>query len=433
MLEQNNPEQFEIYFQRRTSTRIDAKQQQIDSLSRSEDVGMAVRVIKDRKQGFSFTTSLNRPAIERMVKSALDIAAVMPEDDFAGLPVFSTFVYPEVDAWDSKGILVPMNRKVEMAKELEAACRTADSRIQGIRSAVISESLGEVHLMDSSGDHIHHHGTVYGASISCKAEQNGDNQVGGDMQYVNFLDLLNIKSVGTVAAERATELLNAGDAPTMSCPAVFRNSVVVDLIDFLSSSFSAEEIEKGRSMLAGKDGQHLFSEHITLIDDGLLAGGLASSPFDAEGCPSQKTILIDRGFVAGTLYDTYHARKAGKASTGNASRGIKSLPEISTTNLFMQPGRRTQEQLLDGISKGVLITHLMGLHTANAVTGDFSLGASGILIENGKLTRPVRGFAVAGNVLELLRKVTDVGNDLRFFGSVGAPSVRISEISVAGK
>ena len=218
----------------------------------------------------------------------------------------------------------------------------------------------------------------------------------------------------------------------MQCPAILRNSVVAELVEFLSSSFSAEQIDKGRSMLAGKIGQRLFSEHVTLVDDGLLAGGFATSPFDGEGIPSTKTRLVDGGMVAGALYDCYYARKLGADPTGSSVRGIKSPPSIGFSNLYMEPGRHAPERLLDGISKGILITDLMGLHTANPVTGDFSLGASGILIENGKLTRPCRGFAVAGNVLELFRKMTDISSDLRFFGNVGAPSVRVSEISVGG-
>jgi PmbA protein len=218
----------------------------------------------------------------------------------------------------------------------------------------------------------------------------------------------------------------------MQCPAILRNSVVTELVDFVSSSFSAEEIDKGRSMLAGKKGQKVFSEHITLIDDGLMPGGYGTSPFDGEGIPSAKTTLVDGGFVSGALYDSYYARKFGAEPTGSAARGIKGPPSISTTNFYMKAGKKKASKLLEGIPKGILITDLMGVHTANPVTGDFSLGASGILIENGKLTRPVRGFAVAGNVLELLRRVTDVGDDLRFFGGTGAPSVRISEISVGG-
>jgi PmbA protein len=274
--------------------------------------------------------------------------------------------------------------------------------------------------------------TMYSASITSKAEQNGDSQMGGDYGFSNYLDGLTIEKVAKSAAGYATELLGAGDAPTLKCPAVFRNSVIAELIEFLAPSFSAENIDKGRSMLAQKKGQLIFAEQITLVDDGLLPGGYATSPFDGEGIPSGKTILVDGGFCANFLYDGYYAKKFATDPTGSAQRGIKSPPSIGFNNLYMTNGKKSLDQLCDGISRGILITDLMGVHTANPVTGDFSLGASGILIENGKLTRPVRGFAVAGNVLDVFRKMTDVGSDQKFFGNVGAPSARISEISISG-
>lgn len=431
-LEQLNPDQFELFFQRRTSTKIDSKDQQIDSLSRSEDVGLAVRLVKDRRLGFSFTTSLEKDAIDRAVQSALEIATFMPEDPHVGLHSFSESVYPNVENYDPRGVQAPAAQKIALAKELETRCREADKRITGIRSASVTESVTEIHLVDSSGEHIQHQSTLYGASITCKAEQEGESQVGHEFGFSNQLDGLDVAQVGKLAAQWATELLTAKAPPTMQCPAILRNSVVAELIDFLSSSFSAEEIDKGRSMLAGKHGQHLFSDKVTLIDDGLLPGGYATSPFDGEGIPSRKTTLVDGGFVSGALYDGYYARKLGAEPTSSSVRGIKAPPVIGFSNLYMQAGRKSAAQLMDGISKGILITDLMGVHTANPITGDFSLGASGILIENGKLTRPVRGFAVAGNVLEIFRRMSDLGSDLRFFGNVGAPSARVTELSVGG-
>ncbi len=431
-LEALGADQFDLYFLRKSATQIAVKNQEVDSLTRAEDVGLSLRVIRDGRLGFSFTTSLERDAIRRAVQSAWEIAQVMPADEWNGLQSFSENVYPAVDTLDSKGLDSAIELKIDLAKRLEAECRAADARVQGVRQAVLGETAYEIHMVDSHGEHLHHRSTLYSASITCKAEQGGDSQMGGDFGFSNELSGLDVSAVGRQAAAYATELLGAGSAPTLRCPAVLRNSVVADLIEFLAPSFSAEEIDKGRSMLAGKQGTRAFAETVTLIDDGLLAGGYATSPFDGEGTPSSKTVLIDGGFFSGALYDLYYARKHGKDPTGSSSRGIKAPPSLSTSNLYLQKGRKSADQLLDGISRGVLITDLMGVHTANRVTGDFSLGASGILIENGKLTRPVRGFAVAGNVLELLRSITDVGADLRFFGSTGAPSVRVREISVGG-
>jgi PmbA protein len=431
-LEKLNPDQFELFFQRKAATKIDAKNEQVDSMSRAEDVGLAVRLIKDRRMGFSYTTSLDKESIQKAMETASEIASSMPEDANVNLRSFGSFVYPHVDSLDPTGLKTSLEHKIALAKELEAACRKTDARIKGIRAASLTETFSEFHLVDSNGEHLNHQSTLFTASITCKAEDGTDSQMGRDFNFSNFLDNLDITSTARQAAKNAVELLHAGSAPTMKCPAVLRNDVVADLVGFLSDSFSAENISKGRSLLAGKHGQRLFSDQITLIDDGLLPGGIATSPFDGEGVPSSRTTLIDGGFISGTLYDCYYAQKDSQEPTGNASRSIKAPPTIGPTNLFLQKGKKSFEELLRGITRGILITDLMGLHTANAITGDFSLGASGILIENGQLTRPVRGFAVAGNVLDLFKKVTDLGNDFRFFGSVGAPSLRIAEISVGG-
>ncbi len=431
-LEQLNPDQFELYFQHRTSTRVEARNQKAESLTRSEDVGLAVRLVKDQRLGFSFTTSLEKSAVDKAIQSALEIATIMPRDEHNGLYSFGSSAYPDVDNFDSRGIAEPIEKKIELALQLETACRQADARITTVRSASVSETILKQHLIDSSGEHIRSQATYFTGAVSCKAETDGDSQMGSDFGFGNHLDLLDVGQIGRQAARLATELLGAQKPPTMQCPAIFRNSVVSSLLEFLSSSFSAEEIDKGRSMLAGKKGERMFSDQVTLIDDGLLPGGYGTSPFDGEGVPSRQVMLVDGGFVQNFLYDNYYARKYETEPTGSTRRGIKAPPSIGISNLYMTKGRKPPEQLMKGISRGILITNLLGVHTANPVTGDFSLGASGILIENGKLSTPVRGFAVAGNILGVFRKITDVGSDLRFFGSVGAPSVRISEIFVGG-
>jgi PmbA protein len=431
-LEQMNPDQFEIYYERRASTRIDSKNQEVDTLTRSEDIGLSIRVIKDQRLGFSFTTSLEKKAVHDAIETAFEVARLMPQDPHLGFYSFGKSVYPNVDHFDSVGLNVPLSEKIKMAKKLEELCRSSDARIKAVRQASISETVFETHLVDSQGETIKHQSTGYTASITCKAEEGDDSQMGGEFGFSNYLDSVPIDLVAKLSAQWAVELLGAKKAPTLKCPAILRNSVVADLLEFLSSSFSAEQIDKGKSMLAGKNGQLIFSDQITIIDDGLLPGGAGTTPFDAEGIPSKKLILVDGGFFTSALYDTYYARKHNVDPTSSSVRGIKSPPSIGFSNLYLKPGQKSFESLCDGIPKGILITDLMGIHTANSVTGDFSLGASGILIENGKLTQPVRGFAVAGNVLELFRRMTDFSNDLRFFGRIGAPSVRLSELSIGG-
>lgn len=431
-LEEQKPDGFEIYFSKRTSMQIESKEQLVDSLTRSEDVGIAIRAVDQKRLGFSYTTSLDPSAIRTAVANACAIAKLMPSDPHVELFSFGSVAYPSIDNFDEAGLEAPIEQKIELAKSLESACRKADSRITGVRSASFSEVQVQVQMVDSLGESIGYQKTLFSAGVTCKAEANGDSQVWSDFDFSNDLTGLDVSKTAILAAKGAVELLGAGPAPTMRCPAILRNNTVAELIEFLASSFSSEEIDKGRSMLAGKEGERIFSEQVTLVDDRLMPRGYATSPFDAEGVPASQTLLVEGGVFENALYNPYYARKFGKTANSCSSRSVKAPPSIGFSNLYLKPGKKSFAKLLDGISKGILITDLMGLHTANPVTGDFSLGASGILIENGKPTKPVRGFAVAGNIMELFRRMTDISNDTRFFGNVGAPSVRVTEISVGG-
>jgi len=426
------PEAFEIYLRSATARKIESKDGRVETLTQATDAGLAIRVIKDRRMGFSFTTDLSRDAVTRAAEAALAIAKVMPKDEDLALTRFSASHYPAVNLRDEKGLAVPVARKIALALDLERRIRDSDKRITQIRQASLSETDYRIAMLDHSGEPIRYDGTLFSASVTCKAEQNGDAQMGGDFDFAHDLASLDFDAVARRSVETATELLGAGTAPTARCPAVLRNSVVADLLEFLAGSFLAESIDKGRSVLKGRQGSRIFSEKLTLIHDGLLPGGYGTAPFDAEGVPSHKTVLVDGGFFERALYDLQYAKIHGAKPSACASRGIKSPPAGSVANLYFKKGRKKPESLLSGISRGVLITDLMGVHTANPITGDFSLGASGLWIENGVISRPVKGFAVAGNVIDLLGSVVDVASDLRFFGSVGAPSIVVSELSVGG-
>ncbi|MFZ3207314.1 MAG: metallopeptidase TldD-related protein, partial [Geobacteraceae bacterium] len=229
-------------------------------------------------------------------------------------------------------------------------------------------------------------------------------------------------------------LLGAGKIATMRCPAVLDNYVATEMLEVLAPSFLAESVYKGKSLLADRMGERLFASGLNIRDDGALAGGMATAPFDGEGAPQSNTLLVADGVLQGYLYDTFYACKMGGNSTGNAGRGgVKSPPRLAVSNFFIENGKVSPEALFAGIGRGVMITEVMGMHTANPISGDFSVGAAGFLIENGVLTAPIKGIAIAGNILELFGSVEQAANDLRFFGAVGAPSIRIAALDVSGE
>ena len=207
---------------------------------------------------------------------------------------------------------------------------------------------------------------------------------------------------------------------------VFENRVAADILGVLAASCMGDAVFKGKSLLAGKEGTQIISSLLTIRDDGTLVNGMATAPFDGEGVAQKNTVVVADGVLHGFLYDSLYADKMGKVSTGNSARGgVKGLPHLGATNFFIENGSTPAAGLIAGIEQGLLVTDLIGMHTANPISGDFSVGAAGFLVENGEIVHPVKGIAIAGNIIDLFTTVAQVGDDLRFFSSVGAPSLLV--------
>ena len=223
-------------------------------------------------------------------------------------------------------------------------------------------------------------------------------------------------------------------------PVLIRNNVASEFLSLVTHSFLADQVQKGKSPLKGKRGERFFSPLLTIVDDGLYPKGISTAPIDGEGGPSQRTPLVAQGVVTGYLYDRYWANRENQSSsgsrvgsTGNSRRhGIKSPPGVGISNFFIEPGNLDLPKLMENLFQGVVVEEVMGLHTVDPISGDFSLGCSGDWVERGEKVHPVKSIAIAGNLFELLRKVTGVGADLRFFGGVGSPSLLVKELLISG-
>jgi len=252
----------------------------------------------------------------------------------------------------------------------------------------------------------------------------------------NFFKELDAEEIGRGAGKRAVELLSGEIIETQTCTVVFDPMVAGEIFAYLSMALTAEAMQRGRSFLIDKMGQDVASDKVTLLDNGRLPGGIASAPFDGEGVPTSATRLIDEGVLQNVIYDSYTASRDGKQSTGNAARGgHRSLPTLAPTNFYLQPGHATREELIAGVENGLYVTTIMQTGGINPVSGDCSMGANGLWIENGKLTRPINGVTVATTLQNLLMNISEVANDLRilpFYGAIGAPTIRVDNVTVGG-
>ncbi len=424
-------ESAEAYLELNRELEIAVRQQEVETLKLAEESGLGLRVFKKHKTGFAFTSILNEANITETVEQALANAALVSEDPYAVLPEPAA-CYPDFEQYDPAVQEISPEVKIALAKELEKGVR--DPRIKIVNEAGYTDIAEEIVLVNSRGVNLYSRGSCFGLSLSLVAEENGDKQNGFALDYRTEYHKLNPEKVSREAVERAVRMLGAENWSGGEMPVILEPYVARGFLGLLVSSLSAETVQKGKSLLADQLGKKIASDLINLVDDGLLPGGLASLPFDGEGTPMQRKVLIQTGVLQQFLADCYTANKAGGQSTGNGVRSsFKGTPGVGSTNLFLEPGTMSPEQMIQSLEKGFVVTEVMGMHTANPISGDFSVGASGLLIEKGQIVKPIRGMAIAGNILDLFAGVKAVGSDLTFYGSRGAPSLLIESLSVSGK
>ena len=240
------------------------------------------------------------------------------------------------------------------------------------------------------------------------------------------------EQVGKIAAQRTLRRLGARKVKTAKVPIVFDPMVANSILEHIFEGVNGDAVYRGASFLAGKLGEKIAGPNVTIIDDGTMVGGFGSSPFDGEGVPTRRTVVVENGVLKSYILNTYTAKKLGLKTTGNASRGLAGTPGIGPGNYFLQPGTKTPQQIIGEIQEGLYVTEFLG-HGANLVTGDYSRGASGLWISGGQLAYPVEEITVAGNLKELFFNISEIGTDLEFRGSVASPTIRVDGLMVGGE
>ncbi len=425
---------FELYYESARTTEIEVKGGEVERAQSAVEAGVALRVLAGGRPGFAATTRLDAEGLERVVARALagtKVTAPDPAVRFAGPAM------PEpVDAEDPTLPVRTQADRIDAARRLEAAALAADPRVVRVRGATYREEWREVYLATSEGFTGGHRSSRVSASLEAAAEEGDLAEAAWEYAVAPRLDRLDVEAVGREAGRRAAALLGAVVPPTRRGPAILDRGVVCDLLEALADSFTAEAVQKGRSLLAARrtaQGEMLLSPALTVVDDGRDTRAGRGGPFDDEGVPTGRTVLVERGRLGSLLYDARTAARDGRSSTGNGVRdGLTGPPSVGVTTIRIEPGHLSPEALAARMGEGLLVTEVLGMHTADPVTGDFSVGGSGFLVTGGERGRPVRGLALAGNLIDLLGRVTAVGNDVRVGGSTVAPSLLVDELAVSG-
>jgi PmbA protein len=441
---------YEIYLDQGSHFNVESKDGKVDTFQVSCSWGMSFRILKGQRIGFSYTSFSNTSPFEQqnflgglkqIIEDAIASAEATSSDpchDFAPLLKDPP---PRIPIFDETLEGISEKTKIEKAKRLEEAARSVDpTRISKVRKASYQEALSRNALINSNGLQFSYASTLSSISVTAVAEESGESEVGWDFDTSHFLHDLDVEKVGQEAGRKALEQLGGKRIPSGVYPVLIRNSLASEFLSLLAHSFLADQVQKGKSPLKGRTGERYFSPFLTIVDDGLHPKGIRASPIDGEGMPSQRTLLVDRGELCGYLYDRYWANRGNISSsepslgsTGNSRRsGIKSPPGIGTSNFFIEPGRLPFSVLLGNLHQGMVLEEVMGLHTVDPISGDFSLGCSGAWVERGEKVHPVKSIAVAGNLFHLFQNVIEVGEDFRFFGGIGSPSLLVKELEMSG-
>jgi PmbA protein len=408
---------------------------EVESLSDAGGRGVGVRAFAGRRSGYAYGTDLSAGGVVEVARAAREAAEVADEDEFAGLP--EAFGVADVDGLASSAMAGwQTERKVALALEIERAAR-AHKGVSQVENAVYSDAEGSVALVNSRGFSASYSATQAWAYASAFAGEGEDLMTGLGVGLGRDPDALDPKAIGDEAAQRALALMGARRPESRRCPVVLDAFVAASFLGFIGSMLSAEAVQRGRSLFAGREGDDVADPALALADDGAHPEGPGSAPFDGEGSPTRRTPLIEGGRLLGFLYDSRAARKADTETTGNATRGsYRSAPSVGTTNLVVEPGEEDLAGLVRRAGSGLYVTDVAGLHSGvNPVSGTFSVGASGRLIEGGELGAPARELTIASDLVSMLRAVQAVGSEGRwvpFGGSVKAPPVLIGEMSVSG-
>ncbi|KYH39213.1 MAG: peptidase C69 [Candidatus Hecatellales archaeon B24] len=425
----------EAYLSRTRTVSAAIENDQIVKAKTVWEEGLGLRVSLQGRIGFSYTNRLNMESLRETVRKALKLAgASQPDKQWKGFPP-SKACRKTLKTCDGRVAEAEVEAAVDLASEMLEASLSLDGRVKASEGAVNLTYTKRV-LANSLGVEVEDEGTWAGCYLEALAKEGLDTTPACFEFDFSRMLRLNVAEVGRKAAELALSALGAEKAESGRATIILGQPALLSILSYtLVPALKADNVQRGRSPLKGRIGEKVFSPLLTLVDDGLLEGGLNTSSFDDEGVPSQRTPLIERGVLKGFLYDHYRASKEGVESTGNAVRpaSYASTPIIEPSNLVVKPSGLRPEDLLAETGRGFYVPYVQGAHSSNPESGEFSVVAAPVwLVEDGSLSRPVRSIMLAGTVYGMLENLSGLASNVRFFGSLVAPWVRVEEVRVIG-
>jgi PmbA protein len=443
LMDKSKVDEYEIYISSSTDNEIEIFEGEVESLSYSDSKGIGIRVFKEKRTGYSYVTSFEENKIIDCIEKAVLNSKITNAEEINGLPLRSEYRYTkEADIqkyiFDEDFFKVNLEKKIELAKNLEKIVKGKDKRISGVDSLNYSDNYSEVTILNSNGFEGNYKNTSCFLFLNIISKDKKDTSTGFSFLYERNPQKLNLEKIAQDAAAKSLMLLGAKKIKSTHSDILLDSLVASQFLGIIASILTADSVQKGKSLFKGKIGEKIFSRNINIFDNGIMKEGFSSKPFDAEGVNKGNTQIFKDGILKTYLYDCYTARKDKTLSTGNAVRAsYKSNPGVGISNFYLEPSSDYSfDDILKKIDSGFYVVDIIGLHSgANPITGDISVGAKGVWIKNGNLDFPVKEVTIATDILSFCKKIETIGNDLKFFpsaGFIGSPCLHVKDIVISG-
>ncbi|SNZ03117.1 PmbA protein [Persephonella hydrogeniphila] len=418
---------WEIYISEISKLKSKSKDFEIESITKSREYGLSVRVLKDGKSGFSYTSDPTPQNIRKSIEKALELLKIStPDENLSFQKPVNTEKVEYYDSYASE--VLDSDEKILKAIEIERSIKTKDIRIKNVRECSFSETIFKYSLINSEGVNTTEKGTIYTAFASAVAEERGDTQIAWDFIQSRFLKDLDIEFLADEIVSNAVSLLGATPTETKSIPVLFPPYAFSQILEAFYPAFSGDYLIKGKSYFEDKKDTPVACSDLSIVDNGRLAKGIMTRSFDDEGTPTQKTVLVEKGIFKNFIHNLYTSSVSGEKPTGNGYRSsFKDSTSVKPSNFYVESGEGIKIK-----NDTFKVIEMLGLHTSNPVTGDFSVGVSGLIINEKGIVKPVRGVTLTGNFFEIIKNIVQIGNDLRFYGGFGSPSVLVKEMVIGG-